>query len=454
MKKIVFCLMLLCVMAKAGTNRLEKTILRERSNVREALALLNKTRAKIEKERRPLLQQYEDIYTKVKAKRRESERLNLGRAAREENLRKLDARLASLQEQCRFARGALREYRRNMGALTPQPLLALHKTELDRTDQLLRVGSLEETAELTETMLTFLAEIVGNLQGSCRISGVALNKAGVEVKGDYIFVGSIGYFFDGKTGGIVQRDSGHLLPSFYSQLPRGGAVSIADMFAGERVKVPIDVTGGDALLVASSTDSFVEGIKKGGVVMIPIVLIGVLSILLSVWKLFELRTTRAASSEEINAVTSELEKDAFESARAKAATLPPPVTSLLSVALEYRSAPREHTEEILHEHILAMLPKLERHSGTLAVMGGVAPLLGLLGTVTGMMHTFALITMFGSGQARLLSGGISEALITTKFGLAIAIPILLVHAFFARRVRMVVADLENNAVKFVNSIYR
>ena len=99
-----------------------------------------------------------------------------------------------------------------------------------------------------------------------------------------------------------------------------------------------------------------------------------------------------------------------------------------------------------------MMPKLEQHLGTLAVLGGVAPLLGLLGTVTGMIHTFDLVTIFGTGEARLLSGGISEALITTKFGLGIAIPVLLVHAFFARRIRTVVAELENAAIRVVNAL--
>jgi biopolymer transport protein ExbB len=102
--------------------------------------------------------------------------------------------------------------------------------------------------------------------------------------------------------------------------------------------------------------------------------------------------------------------------------------------------------------VLCTVPKLERHLGTLAVFGGIAPLLGLLGTVTGMIHTFQLVTVFGSGDAKLLSGGISEALITTEFGLAIAIPVLLIHAFFARRVRNMISHLEQTAVMMINAL--
>ena len=77
-----------------------------------------------------------------------------------------------------------------------------------------------------------------------------------------------------------------------------------------------------------------------------------------------------------------------------------------------------------------------------SVIGGVAPLLGLLGTVTGMIHTFKLVTIFGSGEAHLLSGGISEALVTTEAGLVIAIPVLIAHAYFHRRVKSIIAGLE------------
>jgi biopolymer transport protein ExbB len=102
--------------------------------------------------------------------------------------------------------------------------------------------------------------------------------------------------------------------------------------------------------------------------------------------------------------------------------------------------------------VSSAVPGLERHLQTLAVLGAVAPLLGLLGTVTGMIHTFQLVTVFGSGDAKLLSGGISEALVTTEVGLIIAVPVLLFHAFLARRVRIVVGALERTAAEFVHRL--
>jgi biopolymer transport protein ExbB len=79
-------------------------------------------------------------------------------------------------------------------------------------------------------------------------------------------------------------------------------------------------------------------------------------------------------------------------------------------------------------------------------------LLGLLGTVTGMMYTFERVALFGTGDAKLLSGGISEALVTTEVGLIIAVPILIVHAMLARRVRTIVAHLEQTVLGFMNRL--
>jgi biopolymer transport protein ExbB len=140
-------------------------------------------------------------------------------------------------------------------------------------------------------------------------------------------------------------------------------------------------------------------------------------------------------------------------AEALADSLPSPVHELAVETVRHHDSPREHLEEILHEKMLSFTPRLERNLGALAVLGGIAPLLGLLGTVTGMIHTFQLVTIFGSGDAKLLSGGISEALVTTETGLAIAIPVLLVHAFLSRRARTLLGDIDTLATTLVHDLH-
>ena len=114
--------------------------------------------------------------------------------------------------------------------------------------------------------------------------------------------------------------------------------------------------------------------------------------------------------------------------------------------------PKELLEEILFEDLLEEKPKLERGLSFISVTAAVAPLLGLLGTVTGMINTFKLITLFGTGDAKSLSSGISEALITTEFGLVVAIPSLLLSAFLSRKANSMIAKMEKTSIIFVNGV--
>ena len=106
----------------------------------------------------------------------------------------------------------------------------------------------------------------------------------------------------------------------------------------------------------------------------------------------------------------------------------------------------------MYETILDTQPKLSRFLPVIAITAATAPLLGLLGTVTGMINTFNLITLFGTGDARVLSSGISEALVTTEFGLVVAIPALIIHALLSRKVKSILGDMEKYALIFSNGL--
>jgi len=125
---------------------------------------------------------------------------------------------------------------------------------------------------------------------------------------------------------------------------------------------------------------------------------------------------------------------------------------MLLTAISHADDEKELIEEALYEKMLHTKPRLERLLPFIALTAACAPLLGLLGTVTGMINTFNLITIFGTGDPKMLSSGISEALITTEYGLKIAIPALLVHALISRKAKGVMASMEQTAVGFINGI--
>jgi biopolymer transport protein ExbB len=435
----------------ASTNTLHQAILKTQGEIKTALEELNSVRARVDYERAPLSETHSQLSQTVREKRQTLNRMQDAQKLGNEQKHALTATVAQGEAECQFLLTALLEYRRGLEARTSSAALQAYRGRLKQCDdQLAQAATFESLPAATESLLSLGMDWNKSYIGGHATEGTALNAAGIEEFGNFLFIGPIGYFANSNgVGGLILNHIGSINPTYFGQHSAREQTAIADLVAGTwSSPVPLDVTHGDALSVEASGDSIVEQIGKGGFVMVPLLLIGLLAIALTIWKFFELRGMRHASQESLASVISQL--DTPEQALAAARTLHPPLSTLIEEALTYRNAPREHLEEILHEHILSMVPKLERHLGTLAVFGGIAPLLGLLGTVTGMIHTFDLVTIFGTGEARLLSGGISEALITTKFGLAIAIPVLLVHAFFSRRVRTLIGTLESTAVRFVN----
>ena len=120
---------------------------------------------------------------------------------------------------------------------------------------------------------------------------------------------------------------------------------------------------------------------------------------------------------------------------------------IFSLASVHIGATREERYDRLYAALRAQRNRLERGLGAIAMTASIAPLLGLLGTVSGMITTFKAMTLFGAGDANVVSGGIAEALITTELGLVVAIPALLAHALMSRRVKSYFAQLENDAVQ-------
>jgi biopolymer transport protein ExbB len=128
------------------------------------------------------------------------------------------------------------------------------------------------------------------------------------------------------------------------------------------------------------------------------------------------------------------------------------VSRVVKKILNNKEVGREAREDIINESILSEISLIDKFGTMILVMAAVAPLLGLLGTVTGMISTFDIITEFGTGDPKMLSSGISEALITTKLGLMVAIPTLLLGNMLGSKASKIKLTLECEAMKFANLI--
>jgi len=283
--------------------------------------------------------------------------------------------------------------------------------------------------------------------------GASLDSKGMLLDGRFTQLGPVTYFIsdDDSRAGIVGLHLGSANPSIIAELEAG---PVRELAAGKEMPIPIDVTLGEAIKIRESRQNWLDHIRAGGIIMIPILGLGLVCVIVAVGKLFSLGHLRTDMVQVLPSIISSLDRGDITGAEGQARAMGRPAGPVLMEGIEHHRAPREHLEEIMHERILVQIPYLEKWLPFLAVAAAAAPLLGLLGTVTGMIHTFDLVTIFGSGKAKLLSGGISEALITTEYGLIIAIPALLVHAYLSRRVRTLVNSLDHGAVAFINAVTR
>jgi biopolymer transport protein ExbB len=206
--------------------------------------------------------------------------------------------------------------------------------------------------------------------------------------------------------------------------------------------------------MAAVQDTLWEHIRKGGVVMFPIFVLAGAALLVALYKwlrlLFVARPSRRAVAAVLDAVAHGDDERAAQAARA----LRGPTGAMLTAGTEHLGEPRALIEEVMYEKVLATRLGLNRWLPFIAITASSAPLLGLLGTVTGIMNTFTLMTVFGTGDVKTLSSGISEALITTEFGLYVAIPALLLYAFLSRKARSIVDGMEQAAVALLNEVSR
>jgi len=231
-----------------------------------------------------------------------------------------------------------------------------------------------------------------------------------------------------------------------------GEDDAARFFAGEPGVILADASGGKALRLLQTHGTVWEHIRKGGPVAIVIVLVGLLAALLIVQKMRDLRNMTLDTPEKVAEFLNLVVTGSRAQAEAMLGSLRETTRELFAAGLRHAHQPASLLEERLQAVLLKQRLRFERRLPLLAVIATAAPLMGLLGTVVGMVKTFALITVFGTGNAAKLSSGISEVLVATELGLVVAIPALVAHGFLAHRIQRNLSLLERYALEFATSV--
>ena len=195
-----------------------------------------------------------------------------------------------------------------------------------------------------------------------------------------------------------------------------------------------------------------EIVKAGGPFMVPIILCSIAAVGILLERLWTLQRKRVLPQELIKKVTQLADSNQVNEKVIDALEKNSPLGRVLAAALANRDRGRAIMMERVEDTGRHVVHELERFLNTLGTIASISPLLGLLGTVTGIIRAFNAVMMGGMGDPRMLAGGISEALITTASGLAVAIPSFIAYRYLRGKVERIVIDMEKIAVKFADSL--
>lgn len=196
-----------------------------------------------------------------------------------------------------------------------------------------------------------------------------------------------------------------------------------------------------------------ELVTAGGLLMIPILLCSVVVVAICIERLYTLNAKKISPPHLLATVWQQLKADQLDTAKLKTLKQSSPLGRILAAGLNNAYHGREVMKESIQEAASHVVHELERYLNTLGTIAAVTPLLGLLGTVMGMIKVFSEIMTQGTGNASVLAGGISEALITTAAGLSVAIPALVMHRYFVGRIDGIVVELEQETIKLVDALH-
>lgn len=454
----IFTAMLCLLLASsASAQTLEDLAATQQSKLNDAVKRLTKQRGEIESAQIPLSRELRELTAQARELR---EQLNESRAIRDSrgiSLEQLESRVAARGKEIDYVTRALfSEFVSASQASLSAGEHATHGEAIREHNLFLENSEISESDKIAAT-LNLIGQSTDRLEsliGGKSYDGSALGANGTLETGRFIQVGPLLYFA-GKTpettGWITETKA--LQPRVLPLDPDLATPTMELAGAGEGM-LPIDATLGDAIAIAETRESLGEHLEKGGVWVYPIVAFALIASLAALFKLIQIFSIRQPRPMVVHEIIKLLRDGRRNDARALAEAQRGPSAEMLVAAVDNASESIELVEEVMYESMLNTQPKLERFLNVIAVTAATAPLLGLLGTVTGIIKTFKLMKVFGAGDPKPLISGISEALITTELGLVLAIPALVIHALLARRVAGVLARMEKLSVAFVNGLSR
>jgi len=357
-----------------------------------------------------------------------------------------DSKLADLEEQLTLKLGSFGELfgivRQTAGESKGQ--FALSLTNIEYPSRIEFLGDIAERKSLdlptNEELERLWFEILNELNQSGKVkeyTSQILSKSGEVVDADILRIGVFNSVANGMYLNLVAEQN---VLEYLPKQPDGGirrsAKRLQNSDAGSYHEVFIDPTRGSLLTKLIDRAGFFERINQGGFVGYIIIILLTIGLVLGAMRYRFL-------SQEAKVLDAELGSGNFSDTSV--------LGKLNKIFKDYSGSTPEDLEAQLEDVLSRAVPVLEQNLSTIKLLAAVAPLLGLLGTVVGMIETFQSITLFGTGDPKLMAGGISQALVTTMLGLIAAVPLLFIHNILESRSRNITQVYEEQAIGFIAS---
>ena len=405
----------------------------QQAKLDDAVRRLTAQREQIKNEQIPMAKDLRELETEAKELRGELDEARKADDSRSVDLESLRTNVEALRQEYGYVtRSLLTEFNASYESSLSVGELSSYGADI-RSLNLLIENPASTRTERLESSLNLISgslERIDTLLGGKRYEGEALNSEGRITKGKFLQLGPLLYF-SGDESGIIE-ESKAMQARIHTIDTKAGSQIAALTLSGSG-DLPMDLSLGNALAIASTKDSVLVHIKKGGIWVYPIIGFALVATIVALLKFMQIMTIRQPSPTTVHDIVKLLREGKQAEALKLAQAQPRPARDMLVQAVEHSDESIALVEEAMYESMLSTQPKLERYLNVIAVTASVAPLLGLLGTVTGIIKTFNLMRVFGAGDPKPLISGISEALITTELGLVLAIPALVIHALLSAR---------------------
>ena len=430
MKKIVLTLLSLCVFLSANDTDLQKAYAKEFAYLKAQKEMLEQRLSEVQKENSIKLRDAKNDIAKLEkevlAKNAQSEKLSDDLFRARQNFQMLGDDTALVESVLMQATTTLKPYGID--------------TNVDK----------EKYQEALANIFTHTDKLIRELSAISTSQGKFYAQDGSEIAGQIIKIGNIASY------GVSSQLSGALVPAGDGKLkiykaPEAAQSAKALMQNQSPAELNIFVYENVNKEIDDVKEKTIMGIiNSGGIIGWVIVFLGLIGVLLAVLRAFFLMgastTTDTLTRDTLQTLLKGGVENALEFLKNKRGS----TARVLKATVRNLDRDREHIEDIVAESILHESSRLDKFGSVILVIAAVSPLLGLLGTVTGMIATFDIITEFGTGDPKLLSGGISIALVTTELGLIVAIPILMIGNLLSGWAEKVKDSMEHSALHLIN----